>query len=267
MTDLTPPRIVATDLDGTLVRTDGSISARTTEALHRVADHGADLIFVTGRPPRWMHDVAVATGHLGLAICANGAILYDLATERVVSQRLLESAVVAELTARLREALPDIAFAAEYGDRVAHESAYRSQWDSGSPQASVVAYAELAKAEVPKLLARHPQLSADELLAAARRVGGELAEITHSSRAGLVEISAIGVSKATALERLCADRGVAAADVLAFGDMPNDLPMLAWAGHAVAVANAHPDVLAAVAEHTASNDDDGVAEVLERVFR
>jgi hydroxymethylpyrimidine pyrophosphatase-like HAD family hydrolase len=121
---------------------------------------------------------------------------------------------------------------------------------------------------VAKLLARHEGLSADELLARARRVvGEEMAALTHSSRDGLLEISAAGVTKASTLMAVCAERGLRAEDAVAFGDMPNDLPMLAWAGHSVAVGNAHPEVLAAVDEVTASNDDDGVAQVLERWFQ
>jgi hydroxymethylpyrimidine pyrophosphatase-like HAD family hydrolase len=81
-----------------------------------------------------------------------------------------------------------------------------------------------------------------------------------------MEISASGVSKAVALSRLADELGVPADEVVAFGDMPNDVPMLGWAGHAVAVANAHPDVLAAADEITASNDDDGVAQVIERLL-
>jgi len=72
------------------------------------------------------------------------------------------------------------------------------------------------------------------------------------------------VTKASGLAALAAEHGVEPGEVVAFGDMPNDLPMLAWAGHAVAVANAHPEVLAAADEVTAGNDADGVALVLER---
>jgi hydroxymethylpyrimidine pyrophosphatase-like HAD family hydrolase len=98
-------------------------------------------------------------------------------------------------------------------------------------------------------------------------VCGHLAEFSHSSTNDtLLEISAAGVSKASALARLCRQRGIEREDVIAFGDMPNDLPMLAWAGHAVAVANAHPEVIAAADEVTASNDESGVALVLERLF-
>jgi hydroxymethylpyrimidine pyrophosphatase-like HAD family hydrolase len=90
--------------------------------------------------------------------------------------------------------------------------------------------------------------------------------VVTTSSADLLEIAGPGVSKAVALAELAAGRGVVAADVIAFGDMPNDLPMFAWAGYAVAVANAHPEVLAAADEITVSNDEDGVAIVLERLF-
>ena len=125
---------------------------------------------------------------------------------------------------------------------------------------------ELVAAGVVKLLARVEGTGSDELLAAARRAVGELGECTHSSADGLLEISAAGVSKASGLAALAEEWGVGAADVVAFGDMPNDLPMLAWAGHSVGMGNAHPEVLAAVDEVTATNDEDGVAQVLERFF-
>ena len=83
---------------------------------------------------------------------------------------------------------------------------------------------------------------------------------------GLVEISAAGVTKAAALARVCDRLGVAAEDVVAFGDMPNDLPMLAWAGTSYAMANAHPTVLEAVDHVAPSNDEDGVAQVLAGMF-
>jgi hypothetical protein len=118
-----------------------------------------------------------------------------------------------------------------------------------------------------KLMLRHPELSADALLTHARQVLDGLAEVSHSSaRDALLEISAPGVSKASSLAQLCARAGIGSAEVMAFGDMPNDLPMLVWAGRGVAVANAHPDVLAAADEVTLSNDEAGVAAVLERVL-
>ena len=261
-----PPRLVATDLDGTVVRSDGTISARTAAAVARVEDAGASFVVVTGRPIRWMTTVAQQLGHHGQAVCANGAVLYDLHTEQVVDSWLLSATAAREVAETLRAVLPGIAFAVEHlHEGFAHEPTYRPRWDSEDPRTQGPVE-QLLSRDVVKLLARHEELGSDELLAAAREAVGDAATLTHSSTDGLLEISATGVSKASGLATVAAARGVPAADVVAFGDMPNDLPMLTWAGHGVAVANAHEEVLAVADEVTASNDEDGVALVLERLF-
>ena len=262
------PRLVATDLDGTIVRSDGTLSARTVAALSRVEEAGATLVLVTGRPPRWMGGVAEAVAHQGLAVCANGALVYDLHTESVVEEHLIPVGALREAVGRLRAALPDLGFAVEYSDDgIVYEPCYdRIGWDH------IATIGQLAKDETwldhpcAKLLARHPSANADELLEHAVRTVADIVTPTHSNGTRLLEISALGVSKATTLARLCARHGIAAADVVAFGDMPNDLPMLAWAGRSYAVANAHPDVLAAVPLRAPSNEDDGVAQILESLF-
>jgi Cof subfamily protein (haloacid dehalogenase superfamily) len=222
------------------------------------------VIFVTGRPPRWMAPVAEATGHTGLAVCANGAILYDLGEERIVDEYALQVSDLAAVTERLVAALPGVAFAVDRPRLSSHEPAYQPYWDDET--FAVVPRSQLFLEPATKLLVRNPLLDPDEFLALAQQAVGDLASITRSSVDELIEISAAGVTKASGLERFARRHGVPAAGVIAFGDMPNDLPMLAWAGHPVAVANAHPEVLAIAAEVTASNDDDGVARVLERLF-
>ena len=271
MTDPSPaPRLVASDLDGTLVRSDGSISPRTRDVLARVEEAGALFVMVTGRPPRWMAPVAEQTGHRGLAVCANGAIVYDLHRERVVHDQRIDASAALQVVQALRDEMPGIAFAVERGTvgngrhGFGHESAYVPRWENG--EVLVAPIEQLVEHGVVKLLARVEGTSSDDLLAVARRVVGELGECTHSSNDGLLEISASGVSKASGLAALADEWGIAAPEVVAFGDMPNDLPMLAWAGHSVGMGNAHPDVLAAVDEVTGTNDDDGVPQVLERWF-
>ena len=262
---MSAPLLVASDLDGTLVRSDLSVSDRTREALARVEDAGALFVMVTGRPPRWMAPVADATGHRGLAVCANGALVYDLHTEQVVRSSLISAEAAVEVVRALRREIPGSAFAVEKGlDGFGREAAYVPRWDNG--EVLVAPIEELVVAGVVKLLARHEEMGSDDLLARARAAVGELAECTHSSSDGLLEMSATGISKASGLAALAEEWGVDATQVVAFGDMPNDLPMLSWAGHAVGMANAHPEVLAAVDEVTASNDEDGVAQVLERWF-
>jgi Cof subfamily protein (haloacid dehalogenase superfamily) len=260
------PKLVATDLDGTIVRGDGTISDRTRDTLARVEQAGAILVLVTGRPPRWMPPVVEATGHRGLAVCANGAIVYDLHTGTIVRHSLLDAAAAGQVVAALRRDVPGIAFAVERADTgFAHEPAYLPRWDS-TDERSMGPVEELVAAGVVKLLARHEGMGADELLAAAHRSVGALGTLTHSSTDGLLEISATGVSKATGLASLAEEHGIGAADVVAFGDMPNDLPMLAWAGRGIAVANAHAEVLALADEVTGSVEDDGVAAYLSQWF-
>lgn len=259
------PRLVATDLDGTIVRSDGTVAPRTRDVIARVEQAGAVFVMVTGRPSRWMQQVSEEAGHRGLAVCANGAVLYDLHTETVVRRFLLEDHVARDVASRLREALPGIAFAVEHPESgFGHEPTYVPSWEPEHHTPTHVD--ELVEGGVVKILARHPELGSDALLAAAREAAGEHATFTHSSGDGLIEVAAVGISKASGLAVVCAERGVEARDVVAFGDMPNDLPMLAWAGRGVAVANAHPEVLEAADEVTSSNDEDGVAKVLERWF-
>ncbi len=260
------PKLVATDLDGTIVRSDGMVSDRTIAAIRAVEAAGVPFVMVTGRPMRWMPDIAEKTGHRGTAICANGAIAYDLHTETVIRSSLLSAEAGRAVTSALREALPGIAFAVErLQSGFAHEPSYVPRWDSTDPKTQAH-IEDLLTDDVVKLLARHEDLNADDLLAAAQAAVGDGASLTHSSADGLLEISAAGVSKATGLAAFADGHGITAAEVVAFGDMPNDLPMLSWAGRGVAVANAHPEVLAVADEVTASNDDDGVALVLERYF-
>jgi Cof subfamily protein (haloacid dehalogenase superfamily) len=256
---------VVSDLDGTLLRSDGTVSDRTRAALAQVEESGSALVFATGRPPRWMRRIAETTGHRGIAVCSNGAVVYDLHEERVLEDFLLAPEVGRQVVDAIRAAVPGVAFGVEFGESFGHEATYDARTDvQGEVYVSEIG--PLLAEPAAKLLVRHEGHSPDVLLAKAREVAGHLAELTHSSRIGLLEISAPGVSKATTLATLCAERGISAEEVVAFGDMPNDLAMLAWAGTAYAVEGAHPDVLAAVERRCPSSDDDGVAQVLESLF-
>jgi Cof subfamily protein (haloacid dehalogenase superfamily) len=268
MHSLLPPRLVATDLDGTALRTDGTVSPRTAAAFAKVEDAGAMLVFVTGRPPRWMGEVAGALRHRGLAICANGALVYDLHTERIVESHLIDVEVLEEVVAQLRANVPELAFSVEYEGGFAHESDFPlGSWDSRVGGGRDEDCERLTGRPCAKLLALHPEMDPDSLHATVHDLVGHLVTATHSSRRGLIEMSAHGVTKASGLATLAGRHGIEASQVVAFGDMPNDLPMLSWAGTSYAVANAHPGVLATVDHVTAANDDDGVARVLEELYR
>ena len=260
-----PPRLVATDLDGTLLRSDGTVSEGTRALLDAVVAAGVPLVLVTGRAPRSMDAVVAATGHRGVAVCANGAVRWDPETGTTLTQTLLGAAVARAVTADLRAALPELVFAVEQPGRgFGHEPGYTPSRPWPAPPRDVT---ELVADGAVTVLGHHPSLPPDELLARARPVVAGRASVTASSTRSFLELNAAGVDKATGLAALAAELGVDAADVLAFGDMPNDLPMLRWAGRAVAVADAHREVRAAAGEVTTGNDDDGVAGVLARWFR
>ncbi|GAA1018478.1 hydrolase [Acrocarpospora pleiomorpha] len=262
------PRLIATDLDGTALRSDGTISPRTAAAFATVEQAGSTLVFVTGRPPRWMHAVADVLRHRGLAICANGALVYDLHTETIVESHLIDQPTLAETVRRLRFEIPELTFAVEYEGGFAHESAFRlGSWDADRIGVASVRAPTLISRPCAKLLALHPSMGPDELYRRVHALVGDLVTATHSSGRALMEISAHGITKASALAGLTVRNQIKAEEVVAFGDMPNDLPMLTWAGTSYAVANAHPDVLAAVDHVTSTNNDDGVAQVLERLYR
>jgi hypothetical protein len=215
-----------------------------------------------------MHEIADVTGHTGLALCSNGALCYDLHTERILWTEWLLPETMAEIVRRLNSGISDLAWATEYGDGFGLEPEYHHHYDLGVGP-TIAPVRQLIEAPAAKLLARHPSIDADTLLAQAIELAGDLATFTHTtySGGGLLEISAHGVTKASGLATLARERGIAPAEAIAFGDMPNDVPMLAWAGRSVAVANAHPAVRAAAEEITESNDDDGVAIVLERLLQ
>ena len=260
------PLLVATDLDGTIVRDDGTISARTVAAFARAEAAGARFVLVTGRPPRVMGNVAAAFGHRGTAICANGALAYDMRTDTIEALHLVPAPVVAAAATALRAAVPGIGIAVEYPDGRAADHIYQAvTWDLNATLPRVDD-TTLFSRPVSKLLGRHFGYSCDDLLALAEPAIGHLVSVTHSNSKGLVEAGAPGVSKATVVAELAAAYGIGPESVIAFGDMPNDLPLLSWAGTSCAVANAHPDVLAAASRVIGANDDDGVAEYLEKIY-
>ncbi|WP_092862816.1 HAD family hydrolase [Quadrisphaera sp. DSM 44207] len=260
-----PVRLVATDLDGTLVRRDGSVSARTVAALDACRRAGVDVVAVTGRPPRWLADLADVVGR-ATAICANGAIVYDIARRRVVEARVLAPDDVLAAVAAVRAAVPGTTAAVETLQGFRREPDYRPRHHAGDDRVAAPLPQLLADDPgVVKLLLRCEGVPSDRALALAEEALCGLAEPTHSGLGGLVEVSARGVSKAATLARLATQRGVDAAEVAAFGDMPNDLAMLAWAGHSYAVADGHPDVLAAASAVAPPCEEDGVAQVLERL--
>jgi len=267
-------RLFASDLDGTLLHSDATVSEGTLKALHEAEQAGLTVVFVTGRPPRWVHEVADATGHTGVAVLANGAVLYDLHTEQVLATHPIERKLVEQITSALRAAIPEVAFGLEQGLTFGHEPEYLHDWQmvptndrAGRPlpAAHEGSLADLLAIDEPvvKLLAKGTGLAPDAFMDRVEELVGDRVTVTRSGHSALVEISGLGVTKATGLASYAAALGIDQTEVAAVGDMPNDVPMLLWAGQSYAVANAHPSAKAAAGTVlTETNDEDAVAHLL-----
>lgn len=258
------PRLVASDLDGTLLDAGGAVTDRTRAAWTGLWQQGIATVLVTARPPRWVQHLAPLTGDHGVVLCGNGAFVYDVADDALLATHGLSPALVAELAADLR-AIPGVSFLAELADGSLQEESYCARPPVGIDPEGDARIGDIADlpSEAGKLIARSTAVPDDVLRVEAERILAGRAAVQVSCGGGLVEISANGVTKARVLEEWAAQQGIDAASTWAFGDMPNDLPMIRWAGVGWAVANADPSVLAAADRVTAAHTEDGVARALE----
>jgi HAD superfamily hydrolase (TIGR01484 family) len=257
-------RLVASDVDGTLLRSDETLSPRNHAAVNAAIER-AIFVIATGRPPRWTEPIAEMLGHHGVAVCSNGAVTIDLRDDSIVDTQLLSPDDARAAVAAIRGILPDVGFAIDSLDGFGHEAAYVPTWPTGAMRA----FDDLLAKPSLKLLFRHRSMDGEVYRSIAAEIG-EYASLIYGSTASephawtTIEIMGRGVSKAAALQRICDRHNIEVADTIAFGDMPNDVEMLAWAGHGVAMGNGHAEVKAIANEITVTNDEDGVGVVLER---
>jgi Cof subfamily protein (haloacid dehalogenase superfamily) len=263
------PKLVATDLDGTLVRDDDTVSEHSHATLARLRANGVVLVGATGRGPRLIELCLRDLGPADYLVLAQGGYLYDVSgpvPHRLYSSTMPSAAIV-DAVSRLEAAVGPLYLAVE-----ALEQPYSPLWrDEGfvwpyrEPTIQRDRTAMLAGQPLIKAFLMSPDLDLDALLAAAREVVPP-SECEMSRTKAMIEIAPPGRTKATGLAMIAELLGIDPSDVLVFGDMPNDQPMFEWAGYRVAVAGAHPDLLALADEVTGSNNDDGVAAFLDRLL-
>lgn len=258
------PRLVATDLDGTLVRSDGTVSSYTQRVLAAVDDADVPVLFVTARPLRWMSDLWPLVGRHGMAVVSNGAVWYDVAGGRVRQLWGIGAEVGLVLAEEIAAALPGATFAIETVSGIRYDPRFVDEIEP-PPDAPRGELAQIWTDPAVKLLVTCADTEPTRLREAAVDAVGDRAVVTWTGPT-LLEISAAGITKAATLARVCAELGIDRADVVAFGDMPNDIAMITWAGTGYAMANADPSLLEvadAVAPH---HEEDGVARVLTELF-
>ncbi|WP_330174772.1 Cof-type HAD-IIB family hydrolase [Streptomyces sp. NBC_01498] len=263
-----PYRLVATDLDGTLLREDHTVSARTRDALAAATAAGAAHIVVTGRAVPWTRSILDDLGYEGLAVCGQGAQVYHAGEHRLLTSVTLDRQVAALALAKIEAQTGPLALGVSR-DGLDGDVLLGPGYRPGGGRLPAVFpddAADLWTEPINKVYLQHPELSDDALARVAEETAGGLVAVVMAGP-GIVELLPLGLSKATGLSLAARRLGVAGADTIAFGDMPNDIPMFGWAGHGVAMANAHGTLKAVADEVTASNDDDGIAVVLERLLR
>lgn len=272
-----PPLLIASDVDGTLIDDHERIPKTVRDAIARATRAGCVFALATGRPPRWIQPILEQLRVRPLCVCANGAIIYDSATDTVVRALELAPPALREVAATARRALAaheGAGFAVERAGTSAFQPEnelflvspdYIPAWFSA--EFGMVSETDLFAKPAIKLLIRNDRLSSAEIFdLVAPHVPSELAHLTFSVPDGLVEVAAPGVTKAVGVQFLAEQIGARPAEVVCFGDMPNDIEMLSWAGVGVAMSNAMPEVQAAADVVCGSNVDGGIAEVIGRWF-
>jgi Cof subfamily protein (haloacid dehalogenase superfamily) len=261
-----PYRLIATDLDGTLLRSDESVSQRTREALAAATAAGAAHIVVTGRAAPWTRHILDDLGYDGLAVCAQGAQVYHAGEHRLLTSVTLDRQLAGVALAKIEAEVGPLYLAASRDGLEGEVLVGPGYAATGKlPATPFTDAADLWTAPLNKIYIQHPTLTDDELAEASRQAAGGFVTVAMAGE-GIVELLPLGLSKATGLSLAARRLGVKAADTIAFGDMPNDIPMFAWSSYSVAMANAHGELKAVADEVTSSNEEDGIAVVLERLL-
>ena len=268
------PRLIASDIDGTLLDRNHRVPRRNRDAVARAVQQGAYFALSTGRPFRWIAPVLEQLPVRPVCVTSNGAVLYDSAEDRVMSAHELSPAALAEVVDVAQSALGTVGFGAEraggsLADAVEDLFVVERHYSENAlfEGFGVVSMGELVGQPAVKFLIRNTDYTAPELYELiAPHIDPELAHLTYSVQEGILEVAAPNVTKRRGVEWLAEHIGVAQQETIAFGDMPNDIEMLTWAGCGVAMENAHPEVKAAADAVTVANHQAGVAKVLERWF-
>ncbi|KXU17246.1 HAD family hydrolase [Corynebacterium sp. HMSC08C04] len=271
------PRLIASDIDGTLLDKNHRVTKRNREVIARAVASGAYFALSTGRPFRWIAPVLEQLPVRPVCVTSNGAVIYDSAEDKLLNVHALSPAAITEVIAVAQEVLDPLGgagFGAERGgtslaDPVEELFVVEPRYSENAlfDGFGVVSIDELAAEPAVKLLIRNTQFSAPELYdLIAPRVDPTVAHVTYSMTEGILEVAAPNVTKRKGVSWLAENFGIERSDIIAFGDMPNDIEMLSWVGRGVAMGNAHPAVKEAADEVTMANHQSGVAKVLEQWF-
>ena len=258
-------RGVVSDLDGTLLRSDRTISLYTRQVLRRLEEAGLPLIFATARPKEPALRVVRSIAPMAPVVYSNGAAVYDPIAGRTYRTQTMPVSLVREIVAYVRHLFPNalIAVDSAIGPQAGSSRTLDPEWpaDCGATAGDRALWRMDSDYPPPRSVTCLMILDSWDTHLDVPRIWP--VTITSSGQ-GLIEFSARSATKASALKWLCRRRGIPVESLVAFGDMPTDAEMLRCTGVGVAVANAHEEAIDAAQYITAGNDDDGVARFLDR---
>lgn len=267
-------KLIASDLDGTLIGHDFKFRPRTLAALKSAQDAGVQVVLVTGRPHRWLEAVVEQMdGYNSYAICSNGAVIFHLGRGEVVATHTMVGRDVHRVHELLEKEFPQARFTAETLDTAYMQNGEDIPVHPGGPLENIeIVHGSLrrvlpADAQVVKYLLFSAGYAPDDLLARVRSLVGQRVSVTHAvPDSPLIEMSLRGMNKGSVLADFARERGILPEEVAAFGDMPNDTEMLQWAGRGYAMASGAPALIEAVGRMCPAFDEDGVAQTIERIL-
>ena len=264
-------KLIATDLDGTVIGKDFKFRPRTLAALEAAERAGITVLFVTGRPARWLDPLREQTTFDSYAICSNGAVLYHLGADDVEEVNGTNAEVIARVNSILQPVYPQATYTLETLDTVYIQGPYEG--GDVLEGARVVetsmdsALQAIGNAPIIKFLIRVEGAEPHELQSEIEALVGEYVSVTRGVVGEpLVEMGDPQVNKGVVLARFAARHGIEASEVMAFGDMPNDTQMLHWAGTGFAMASGNPELIRSVGRTCPAFEQDGVAQTIEALL-
>lgn len=260
-----PIRLVAIDLDGTLLNDSKQVSDQTAEALCCLPARGVKVVIASARPPRSVRHVYHSLGLDTWQINYNGAMIWDEPARRVVFHQPMECAMVRLLIDRARSLFPDVLVSCEVQDRWLtdrFDPNHTTETARLFRPDQIAGIAELCAEPVTKLLLQGHADSISQLSTILVQSNAPISIVR--TEPNLLQITDSTVSKAAALRRVAEHYAVPMDQVMAIGDAINDVPMLNAAGVAVAMDNAVNEVKSIADWIAPSNNDHGVHAALKR---
>lgn len=261
-------KLIATDMDGTLLNSESEISPRNAEAIHSAEKAGIKVVLATGRPIQGVRKYLAHLGLCGPVITYNGAVVADSVTEEILYEQSM-SRSDAELALRLGQEYDTTMCIWSRGQLYANkldDRAYDYMKISGVEPILVTDFTEILDRGITKIL-WYDDVKMIGRMPAEMATKGFCETSFCLSRPYFLEFFSSRASKANAIAKLCEMYGITPDEVVVFGDAPNDLPMIEFAGLGVAMGNALPELKEVADTITVTNDEDGVAAVIEGILR